>query len=467
LLSLDTQTITKITGGRLIPGAGGADVVVSGISTDSRTLKPGDLFIPLRGPNFDGHDFLIRALRNGAVACLSEEVVGAFPVPLIQVQDTLRALGDLAAARRRDFSGPVVGLTGSAGKTTTKEMLAGILSLTGPGLKTEGNFNNLIGLPLTLFRLTDRHQWVVLEMGMSARGEIARLTEIAEPFVGIVTNVGPAHLESLLNLDGVMRAKGELFAAMKPGSIAVVNTDDERVVQLPVANGVRRITFGLNDRAEVRASDVVAKKQRIGFDLLLPKGLRPVWLNVAGRHNVHNALAAAAAAVALEVDEDLIVQGLEAFRPTPGRMELIAIKNDILILEDSYNANPLSVKAALSTLDDLGGEGRRIAVLGDMLELGETSRDLHREVGLAAGRRVDLLVLLGKMAEATARGARESGLPADRIRIVASHEEAVEVLRQSLQCGDRVLVKGSRGMKMEKISGTLRAEDGLPAVGNR
>ena len=191
----------------------------------------------------------------------------------------------------------------------------------------------------------------VLEMGMSARGEIARLTEIAEPFVGVVTNVGPAPLESLLNLDGVMRAKGELFAAMKPGSIAVVNTDDERVVQLPVANGVRRITFGLNDRAEVRASDVVAKKQRIGFDLLLPKGLRPVWLNVAGRHNVHNALAAAAAAGALEVDEDLIVQGLEAFRPTLGRMELIAIKNDILILEDSYNANPLSVKAALSTLD--------------------------------------------------------------------------------------------------------------------
>ncbi len=463
-MNLDIQTIARLTGGRLSPA--GAAVTVTGISTDSRTLKPGELFVPLRGPNFDGHDFLIRALRNGAAACLSEEMVGAFPVPLIQVPDTLLALGDLAAARRREFSGPVIGLTGSTGKTTTKEMVANILALTGPGLKTEGNFNNLVGLPLTLFRLQDDHQWVVLEMGMSARGEIARLTEIAEPFVGIVTNVGPAHLETLQNVDGVLRAKGELFASMKPGSIAVVNADDERVARLPVANGVRRICFGLSTEAQVRAENIVATGQILAFDLLLPAGRWPVRMQVAGRHNVQNALAAAAAAAALEVSGELIVQGLEAFRPAPGRMEVVSVKDDILILEDSYNANPLSVKAALATLDELGGEGRRVAVLGDMLELGKTSAELHREIGQVAGKRVDLLVLLGKMADEVASGAREVGLADELIVVAGSHEEAIACLRRRLQCGDRVLVKGSRGMEMEKISGALRDENSCLVAGN-
>ncbi len=463
-MNLDIQTIARITGGRLSPS--GASVTVTGISTDSRTLKSGELFVPLRGPNFDGHDFLLRALRNGAAACLSEEMVGAFPVPLIQVPDTLVALGDLAAARRREFSGPVIGLTGSTGKTTTKEMVAHILALTGPGLKTEGNFNNLVGLPLTLFRLQEDHEWVVLEMGMSARGEIARLTEIAEPFVGIVTNVGPAHLETLHNIEGVLRAKGELFASMKPGSIAVINADDERVARLPVANGVRRIFFGLSAEAQVRAENIRAAGRTLEFELLLPEGCWPVRLQVAGRHNVQNALAAAAAAFALGVDGEIIVAGLEAFRPAPGRMEVVSVKDDILILEDSYNANPLSVKAALMTLDELGGEGRRIAVLGDMLELGKTSAELHREIGQAAGRRVDLLVLLGKMAAEVAEGAREVGLTEEQIVIAGSHEEAVSCLCSRLQCGDRVLVKGSRGMTMEKISSVLRDPQGCSAARN-
>ena len=462
-MNLDVKTIAGITGGRLTPA--GADVTVTGISTDSRTLKPGELFIPLRGPNYDGHDFLLRALRNGAAACLSEEVVGAFPVPLIQVEDTLKSLGDLAAARRREFSGPVIGLTGSTGKTSTKEMIARILGLTGPGLKTEGNFNNLIGLPLTLLRLTAEHRWVVLEMGMSARGEIARLTEIAEPFVGIVTNVGPAHLETLHNIEGVARAKGELFAGMKAGGIAILNADDERVARLPVANGVRRVFFGLDPSAEVRAEQVTTTRDGIRFELCLGEKRYPVRMEVAGRHNVQNALAAAAAANALEVPGELIAQGLEDFRPSPGRMELVEIENDILILEDSYNANPLSVRAALATLDELGGEGRRVAVLGDMLELGKNTGELHREVGELAGHRVDLLVLLGEQAGEVARGARQSGLTEEFIVVVASHEEAIGVLRERLQSGDRVLIKGSRGMKMEKISGALRNKVGAVGQG--
>lgn len=461
-MNLDVKTIASITGGRLTPA--GADVRITGISTDSRTLKPGELFIPLRGPNFDGHDFLLRALRNGAAACLSEEVVGAFPVPLIQVEDTLKSLGDLAAARRREFSGPVIGLTGSTGKTSTKEMIARILGLTGPGLKTEGNFNNLIGLPLTLLRLTAEHRWVVLEMGMSARGEIARLTEIAEPFVGIVTNVGPAHLETLHNIEGVARAKGELFAGMKAGGIAILNADDERVARLPVANGVRRVFFGLDPSADVRAEQVTTTRDGIRFELCLGEKRYPVRMEVAGRHNVQNALAAAAAN-ALEVPGELIAQGLEDFRPSPGRMELVEIENDILILEDSYNANPLSVRAALATLDELGGEGRRVAVLGDMLELGKNTGELHREVGELAGHRVDLLVLLGEQAGEVARGARQSGLTEEFIVVVASHEEAIGVLRERLQSGDRVLIKGSRGMKMEKISSALRNKVGAEGQG--
>lgn len=226
-MKLTLQQIAHIVGGDLSPS--GARATVSGISTDSRTVGRGELFVPLRGDRFDGHDFLCQAARMGAAVCLSEEVLAGFPVPAIRVEDTLAALGQLAAALRRDFSGPVIAVTGSSGKTTTKEMLSAILSLSGAGLKTAGNFNNLIGLPLTLFRLEAAHRWAILEMGMSARREIARLAEIADPGVGVITNVGPAHLETLENLDGVARAKGELFAALKPGGTAVINADDELV----------------------------------------------------------------------------------------------------------------------------------------------------------------------------------------------------------------------------------------------
>ncbi|PLX81651.1 MAG: UDP-N-acetylmuramoyl-tripeptide--D-alanyl-D-alanine ligase [Desulfuromonas sp.] len=463
-MNLDLQRIARLTRGRISPAD--ASGPVAGISTDSRTLRPGELFIPLRGPNFDGHDFLVRALRNGAAACLSEDVIAGLPVPVIQVDDTLAALGDLAGGLRGDFSGPVVGVTGSAGKTTTKEMLAEILSLTGPGLKTEGNFNNLIGLPLTLLRLEPEHRWAVLEMGMSVRGEIARLAEIATPAVGVVTNVGPVHLESLHSLDGVARAKGELFAALQPGGTAVINADDDRVRQLPVANGVRRLLFGQTSEAEVRAEDVVASSGKISFRLVLPGGEWPVAISGAGRFNVQNALAAAAAAVALEIDGATIAKGLERFQTLRGRMELIRLDGDVLLLEDSYNANPLAVEAALTTLQELGGEGRRIAVLGDMLELGEDAPSLHREVGRAAARLVDRLVLLGPLGAEVGAGAREAGMPGDRVRVTASHGEAAVYLQGLLRPGDRILVKGSRGMQMEKISTALQEAVAARAMGH-
>ena len=463
-MNLDLQKIAQVTTGRLSPA--GARVTVTGISTDSRSVCPGELFVPLRGEKFDGHDFLTQAVRRGAAACLSEDVIAGFPVPVIQVANTLQALGDLAAAIRRDFSGPVVAVTGSSGKTTTKEMLASILSGTAPGLKTEGNFNNLVGLPLTLFRLAPEDCWAVLEMGMSARGEIARLAEIALPDVGIITNVGPAHLETLHGLDGVARAKGELFAALKAGGTAVINADDERVAQLPVANGVRRLHYGFFASAEIRAEEVAVAGAAVSFRLILPEGAWPVTLAVAGRHNVYNALAAAAAAAALAVPAAAIVRGLQNFRGDHGRMELVDLGNGTVLIEDTYNANPLSVRAALTALDEMGGGGRRIAVLGDMLELGAAAAELHRQIGAEAAQRCDFLILLGGMAGETAAGARQQGMAADRVQIVSSHVEAADRLRSLLRPGDRLLVKGSRGMQMEKVGAALRDSEHSLAAGN-
>jgi UDP-N-acetylmuramoyl-tripeptide--D-alanyl-D-alanine ligase len=463
-MRLDLNQIAAITGGTLMPER--ASGTVTGVSTDSRSLRSGDLFVPLRGPRFDGHDFMVQAVRGGASVCLSEEVIAGLPVPVIRVADTLQALGDLAAAVRQDFDGPVVAITGSSGKTSTKEMLAGILSLRGPGLKTEGNFNNLIGLPHTLFRLETEHGWAVLELGMSARGEIARLAEICRPAIGIVTNVGPAHLETLHNLEGVARAKGELFAALPAGGTAVINGDDLRVLQLPVANGVRRLIYGCGPDAEVRAEDVTVDGQGVRFRLLLAEGNWPVRLSVPGRYNVHNALAAAAAAHALKMSGAQIVEGLERFRSCAGRMEVAELASGATLLEDFYNANPLAVEAALKALDELPGSGRRIAVLGDMLELGEAAADLHRQTGLNASKCADLLILLGDRAEDTAAGARQGGMAPQSVWVVKSHEEAVQLLGDLLRPGDRVLVKGSRGMTMEKICKALRASDGRPAAGH-
>ncbi len=453
-MKFDIREIARVTGGTLYPEDARGDV--DGVSTDSRTVSSGELFVPLRGPNFDGHDFLTLAVRSGAAACLSEDVINGLPVPVVVVEDTLKALGDLANSVRHRFDGPVVGVTGSSGKTTTKEMLAGILSLESPGLLTEGNFNNLIGLPMTLFRWQDDFAWMVLEMGMSARGEIARLCEIGMPSIGIITNIGPAHLETLHGLDGVARAKGELFEALPEGGHAIVNADDAYVVKLPVANNVTRVLYGCSADAQVRAESIIAQGSGVIFRLYTPEGNWPVQLKIAGRHNVSNALAAAAAAYVLGVDGRTIARGLEQFQPCCGRMETISLGCDVLLLEDSYNANPLSVRAALETLADMNGLGRKIAVLGDMLELGDKAAALHAEVGEQAAQLVDHLIVMGEMSGRVADGFVAGGKKKENVRIVATHEDAINILRELIQPGDRILVKGSRGMRMEKVSKALR-----------
>ncbi|MBE0502000.1 MAG: UDP-N-acetylmuramoyl-tripeptide--D-alanyl-D-alanine ligase [Desulfuromonadales bacterium] len=453
-MTFDLQEIIQITGGRLRSDS--SEKTIFGISTDSRTVGKGELFIPLRGDNFDGHEFLALAVRSGAAACLSEDEVQGLPVPVIIVEDCLKALGDLAAAVRRNFSGPLVGITGTSGKTTTKEMLAGILSQQTPGLVTKGNFNNLIGLPLTLFTLSAEHRWSVLEMGMSARGEISRLCEIAAPTIGMITNVGPAHLETLHGLEGVARAKGELFAALAPGSTALINADDRHVRKIPVANSVRRLMYGFAPEADIRAGLVAATEHGQRFQLYLPDGEWCVKLGVVGRHNVSNALAAAAAAHVMGSDGVGIVRGLEAFSACRGRMELISLDGNVLLLEDSYNANPLSVGAALATLNEQAASGQRIAILGDMLELGEETARWHRETGILAADKTDILILVGDLSREIAAGAASAGMAATAIYPVASHEAAIKTVRTLVRPGARILVKGSRGMRMEVVSGALK-----------
>jgi UDP-N-acetylmuramoyl-tripeptide--D-alanyl-D-alanine ligase len=464
-MNLDLQKIASAVNGKLHPHSAHGEI--SGVATDSRTVAPGELFVALRGPTFDGHDFIAVAAAQGAAAILCDHLVAEQTLPQIVVTDTLRALGDLAAFWRHRFQLPIAAITGSSGKTTTKEMLAAILARTAPGVKTAGNFNNLIGLPLTIFQISAAAQWAVLEMGMSERGEIARLTEIAAPTVGVITNVAPAHLLTMKSLGAIARAKGELFAALHPGSLAIINLDDERVAAIPVANGVQRRTYGLSPGAEVRAEEIHPEGAEVRFVLHAAGEARQLRLPVAGRHNVSNALAAAAAALGMGRTLDDIVQGLETFSPAKGRMETTLLSDGIILIEDTYNANPLSVKAALVALDEMGGSGERIAVLGDMLELGESSAELHHEVGGFAAAHCDRLFLFGPESREIAAGARAAGLSASRVTNCASHDEATQALLQSARPGARILVKGSRGMKMEKVTAELRSKLGLAPTKGR
>ena len=449
--------IALATNGRIIGPAVGE---VTGISTDSRSVISGQLFIPLRGERFDGHAYIDEMAAKGVTIVLAEEqwlkdhTVGA-ALTCIAVRNSLTALGDLAAAWRRRFDLPIIGVTGSNGKTTVKEMLATILELTGPGLKTSGNLNNLIGLPQMLFQLRPEHRWAVLEMGMSEPGEIERLATIAAPHVGIVLNAMPAHLQTMGTIDAIAAAKGELLHRISDRGLAVVNADDSRVASLSQNASARRISFGI-DRGEVRAREI----EPLGIEgqkflLCTPHGESVVYLKACGRHNVYNALAATAALLE-KVALPTIVSGLETFTPYKGRFQIERMDGTTFI-DDSYNANPASTKAALETLAQIAGKGHRIAVLGDMLELGEQETEAHLGVGAVAGRNVDRLYLMGKlMTKYTAESAIRVDMPAESVVCCASHRDIAEQLYGSLAEGDVILFKGSRGMAMENAAAELK-----------
>lgn len=449
--------IAGATGGRIIGTTTGE---VTAVSTDSRSVAPGQLFVPLRGEHFDGHTFIQEVADKRITAILAEEGwLKGHSIPdtltCIAVKNSLRGLGDLAAEWRRRFTIPIIAVTGSNGKTTVKEMLGAILELTGPGLKTSGNLNNLIGLPQMLFQLRPEHRWAVLEMGMSEPGEIDRLAAIAAPRVGIVLNALPAHLQSMGTVEAVAAAKGELLHRISDGGLAVVNADDPRVASLSQNASARRISFGI-DRGEVRARDI----EPLGLEgqqflLVTPHGEAAVHLKACGRHNIYNALAATAALLE-KVDLQTIVAGLEAFTPYSGRFRIEQL-GGITLIDDSYNANPASTKAALETLNQIAAPGHRIAVLGDMLELGEHEAEAHRSIGVVAGRNVDLLYLTGeRMVKYAAEGAMLADMPAASVLCCSSHREIAERLHGSMKEGDVILIKGSRGMTMEKVATELK-----------
>jgi len=429
------------------------------VSTDSRRLAVGDLFFCLRGPTFDGHDFVAAAAAAGAAGVVCEKGRGADhgDAALLEVDDTLRALGDLAAAHRRGFDGPLIAVTGSNGKTTTKEMLRAILLAhhgEGAVLATEGNLNNLIGVPLTLFGLAAAHRVAVVEMGMNAPGEIARLAEIAAPTVGLITCVAEAHLEGLGSIEGVARAKGELFEGLAPGAVAVVNADDPHVVAQAARFGGRRLTFGTG--GDVQARRVCCDRvDGSSFQLCADGEAHAVTLPLAGPHNVHNALGAAAAALATGAPLETAARGLSAMRPPSMRLSAEGLANGVTLVDDAYNANPGSLAAALRTLGAL--PGRCIVVLGDMLELGEAAAALHRRAGAqAAAISPALVCVVGAFADDVAAGAREAGLESTRVCVCAGHDEAAAAVAQAWLPGDSVLVKGSRGSAMERVSRILR-----------
>ncbi len=448
--------------GRLVRGD--LNSPARGVSTDSRTVQKGNLFVALAGPHFDGRAFLSQAFERGAVGALISGPwsMDSNPDPgiIIEVDDTLRALGDLARLWREPFSLPLVGITGSNGKTTTKEMLAGILEPGGPTLKNPGNLNNLIGLPLTLLGLGIEHRFAVLEMGMNRSGEIRRLSAIAGPTVGLITNIGPAHLEGLGSLEAIARAKGELFEALSQRDWAVINQDDPRILELATRCRSQKITFGLDSRAEVRAEEVRRDSTGLVFRLCAQGQRREIRLPLPGRHNVGNALGAAAAALILGFSLDRIQGGLEGFSPPDHRLQIRPGKRGAHLIDDSYNANPASLQAALTTFQSLRQDRRGGLVLGDMLELGGSSRTAHQELGTRiGGLGVDYLVTIGQYTPALMAEALKGNRPPAKAVHCSSPTEVLEQLDRLIQGDDWVLIKGSHGMALETIAAALQSEE--------
>lgn len=424
----------------------------SSVSTDTRTLRQGALFVALTGPNFDGHDFVAAAAERGAAAALVQRPLG-IALPQIVVADPLAALSIFAREWRRQFDIPVIGVTGSNGKTTTKEIIGAILAQLGPCLITRGNLNNHIGVPLTLLELNATHRFAIVEMGANHAGEIAHLASIAEPAIGIVTNAGAAHLEGFGSLQGVADGKGEMFRSLPANGVAVINADDAFAAQWRENRAAEKaLTFGFEQPADFMAHKVQASNDangfKIDFDLVTPAGTQPATLGLAGLHNLRNALGAAAVAHAAGASLQEIVSGLAAMRAVAGRLELKPAINGAFLVDDSYNANPSSLKAGLDALRSFGGA--RWLVLGDMKELGDSSNELHAEVGRYAKQAgVQRLLAIGPSShfavEAFGRGAQW----------FADIDALIGAARSTLAPGVAVLIKGSRANRLERVAAAL------------
>ena len=457
------RELIKAVSGKIIQGD--QDCLVSNISIDSRTLIPGDLFFAIIGPNFDGHDFIIEAFKRGAVGAvvckgastlLQNEQIDKDKI-IIEVKDTLSALQDWSKHYKDKFKTFNICVTGSNGKTTTKEIIAHVLSQEFPLLKTSGNYNNEIGIPLTLLQLNKSHKMLVAEMGMRGLGEIKALTNFIPPDLAVITNIGEAHIGLLGSKDNIFKAKSELLQSLDKDGKAIINRDDPYYFKmLDIVKDKKVYTFGIENRSDIMARNirmVSDKGMRFSLEAQNSKS-REIYLPLLGKYNVYNALVAVAVAFALGIEFDLIERGLSSFKPLDLHMQLSNFHNDIKILNDSYNASPLSVKNALETLAEAAQNNGKIAILGDMLELGEKTDFYHREIGKEVVKlSIDVLITIGQGGKIIAQSSKEEGMAEERVFSFEKNEKInlAKKLLNLIKPGNFVLLKGSREMRMEEI----------------
>ncbi len=450
------RTVAKLAeaaGGEVL--FGNPEGAAGAISTDTRKITPGSCFVALIGENHDAHAFIPEAISKGAGSVVVSKWDGPAPAcAVIRVRDTQYALGELARRHRAKFDIPVVAISGSNGKTSTKEMAAAIFGRNRNVLKNKGNFNNLIGLPLTLLELEEEHQAAIVEMGINVPGEMERLAEIGSPTAGIITNVQPAHLMGLESLDRILEEKGRLWKSLRPDGIAVVNLDDRRLSEFAKALKVRKITYSLADpSADVYSpSKIAVSEGTTRFSIRYGGTDIPVSLPIMGEHHAQNALAAAAAALASGISTDDVGAGLAAFESAGQRMQILKLRNGCTVVDDTYNANPGSMLAAVEAVVAASSGKPLVAVLGEMRELGHESPALHFGVGQRIGSaRASRLVTLGEMGSEIIKGAQAAGMDGSLCFHARNHEEAVEYLKRHMPECAWILVKGSRAMKMEKV----------------
>lgn len=457
-----TEFVLKATGGILV--CGDPVATFEAITTDSRDIRPGDLFVPLKGANFDGHEFLFPALAAGARGCLTDRDVDRDIHPnltnyvLIQVQDTLQTLTDLASAHRKYNSLPLIAVTGSSGKTTVKEMIAAVMRRSHRPLVSIGNFNNLIGLPMTVLNIGLGHTAAVVEAGINMVGEMDRLARAALPDVAVITTIGPVHLEGLGSIENVAREKFKLVRGLTSHGTAVVPAGNEYLAPLLKDCPGKLVTFGIEE------GDFRAEQVRLGekteFEMISPYGSQRIELRIAGRHNVANALAAAAASLAAGAEMDDVAEGLNEFLPPALRMEILPLHEHRTLIRDCYNANPQSMQAALEVLASTGGGETTLAVLADMMELGDRADELHAEVGRQAARLgISRLVFVGNYGSSFCNGFISAGGDAGAVTLCPDKEAAWSLIKPSLEGFGAILVKGSRATKMELISDRILEEN--------
>ncbi len=458
---IKAKNIVKATSGRLINNKNNNHIFY-GISIDSRKIKKGYLFWAIKGERFDGHDFVISALDSGAAGAVIQESnlericrkLGTRNSIIISVQDTLTALGDLSTWWRKQHKTKVIGITGSSGKTSTKEIIANILSMDRKVLKNPGNYNNLIGLPLTLLNLRDYHDIAVLEMGMNMQGEIKRLTEIADPNIGIITNIGHVHLEGVKDIYGVAKAKSELVQQISPNSVIFINGDNQILLGIAMQFGKKLITFGLNSLNDI-------KLKKIYYHGIMGTHFTISWegrdfslrINVPGKSNVLNAMVAFAVCSYIGISEEQIKKGLLSYKGIKGRFEIIHLKNNMILINDTYNSNPLSLKSSIDSLYKLTKNKKIIIGLGDMLELGNYSKQAHIDAGkIVAKIKPSFFTTIGTYAHYMIYGAKLSGMDKRKLHISTSHDEMSNEIEKRL-CKDCVIfLKASRKIALEKVT---------------